>query len=191
MQRRVIISLLLVASLILSPFSTANAINLDDDRIGAISQNCSIIKERLRRIESAGARSRVYLGTQYESIYSGLMSNLSLRLMRNGIANQDIADQQATFKSERERFRNDFIGYSQELKNLIAMDCRNNPQDFYRQLEKTRIKREDITKSIRRMNDIIKEHRETVIGLRNKTEEGNKWAPKIAEKRSQFMAAAT
>ena len=54
------------------------------------------------------------------------------------------------------------------------MDCRNNPQDFYRQLEKTRIKREDITKSIRRMNDIIKEHRETVIGLRNKTEEGNK-----------------
>lgn len=191
MQRRVIISLLLVASLILSPFSTANAINLDDDRIGAISQNCSIIKERLRRIESAGARSRVYLGTQYESIYSGLMSNLSLRLMRNGIANQDIADQQATFKSERERFRNDFIGYSQELKNLIAMDCRNNPQDFYRQLEKTRIKREDITKSIRRMNDIIKEHRETVIGLRNKTKEGNKWAPKIAKKRSQFMAAAT
>ena len=174
MQRRVIISLLLVASLILSPFSTASAVNLDDDRIGAISQNCSIIKERLRRIESAGARSRVYLGTQYESIYSGLMSNLSLRLMRNGIANQDIADQQATFKSERERFRNDFIGYSQELKNLIAMDCRNNPQDFYRQLEKTRIKREDITKSIRRMNDIIKEHRETVIGLRNKTEEGNK-----------------
>lgn len=174
MQRRVIISFLLVANLIPSPFSTANAINLDDDRIGAISQNCSIIKERLRRIESAGARSRVYLGTQYESIYSGLMSNLSLRLMRNGIANQDIADQQATFKSERERFRNDFIGYSQELKNLIAMDCRNNPQDFYRQLEKTRIKREDITKSIRRMNDIIKEHRETVIGLRNKTEEGNK-----------------
>ena len=191
MQRRVIISLLLVASLILSPFSTANAINLDDDRIGAISQNCSIIKERLRRIESAGARSRVYLGTQYESIYSGLMSNLSLRLMRNGIANQDIADQQATFKSERERFRNDFIGYSQELKNLIAMDCRNNPQDFYRQLEKTRIKREDITKSIRRMNDIIKEHRETVIGLRNKTEEGNKWAPKVAKKRSRSMAAAT
>ncbi len=174
MQKRVIISLLLVASLILSPLSTANAIDLDDDRIGAISQNCSIIKERLRRIESAGARSRVYLGTQYESIYSGLMSNLSLRLMRNGIANQDIADQQATFKSERERFRNDFIGYSQELKNLIAMDCRNNPQDFYRQLEKTRTKREDITKSIRRMNDIIKEHRETVIGLRNKTEEGNK-----------------
>lgn len=191
MQRRVIISLLLIASLILSPFSTANAINLDDDRIGAISQNCSIIKERLRRIESAGARSRVYLGTQYESIYSGLMSNLSLRLMRNGIANQDIADQQATFKSERERFRNDFIGYSQELKNLIAMDCRNNPQDFYRQLKKTRIKREDITKSIRRMNDIIKEHRETVIGLRNKTEEGNKWAPKIAKKRSRSMAAAT
>ena len=168
MQGRVNFSLLLAASLVIFSSSSTSVAAIDDARLGAVSQNCSIIKERLRRIEGAGARSRVYLGTQYESIYSGLMSNLGLRLMRNGIASQEIADQQATFKSERERFRNDFISYSQELKTLISMDCKNEPEKFYRQLEKTRTKREDIAKSIARMNDIIAKHRQSVLDMRDR-----------------------
>lgn len=164
---------MLAALIVVFSTSTASALELDQNRIGAISQNCSIIRERLRRIESAGAKSRVYLGTQYESVYSGLMSNFSLRLMRNGIANQDIADQQASFASERERFRNDFIGYSQELQTLIDMDCRNEPEKFYKQLEKTRAKREDIAKSIDRMNEIIAKHRRSIVDIRDELR-GNK-----------------
>ncbi|MBP5656156.1 hypothetical protein J6X15_01060 [Candidatus Saccharibacteria bacterium] len=166
MQKRINYSLLLAAVIVVFSSSTATAIKLDENRIGAISQNCSIIRERLRRIESAGAKSRVYLGTQYESVYSGLMSNFSLRLMRNGIAKQDIADQQAAFESERERFRNDFIGYSQELQTLISMDCRNEPEKFYQQLELTRTKREDIAKSINRLNEIIAKHRKSILDIR-------------------------
>ena len=173
MQRRINFSLLLAALIVVFSTSTASALELDQNRIGAISQNCSIIRERLRRIESAGAKSRVYLGTQYESVYSGLMSNFSLRLMRNGIANQDIADQQASFASERERFRNDFIGYSQELQTLIDMDCRNEPEKFYKQFEKTRAKREDIAKSIDRMNEIIAKHRRSIVDIRDELR-GNK-----------------
>ena len=188
MQRRLNFSLLLAAVIVAFSAPTVSAAELDEKRIGAISQNCSIIKERLRRIESAGARSRVYLGTQYESIYSGLMSNLSLRLMRNGIANQDIANQQATFKSERERFRNDFIGYSQELKNLIAMDCKNEPKKFYKQLKKTRTKREDISKSIQRMNDIISGHRQTVQSLRDTTKKDNEWTLRKIKIKNQSVA---
>lgn len=167
MQKRINYSLVLVAMIVVFSSTTATAIELDENRIGAISQNCSIIKERLRRIESVGAKSRVYLGTQYESIYSGLMSNLSLRLMRNGIANQDIADQQATFQSERERFRKDFIGYSQELQSLINIDCKNEPIKFYRKLETTRKKRADIMKSIERMDEIIAKHRQSILDIRD------------------------
>ena len=87
--------------------------------------------------------------------------------MRNGIAKQDIANQQAAFQSERERFRNDFIGYSQELQSLIDMDCKNEPIKFYRQLEKTRKKRADITKSMERMDEIISKHRQSVLAIRD------------------------
>ena len=172
MQKRINYSLLLAALIVVFSSSTASAIKLDENRIGAISQNCSIIKERLRRIESAGAKSRVYLGTQYESVYSGLMTNFSLRLMRNGIANQDIAAQQAAFQSERERFRNDFVGYSQELQSLIAMDCKKEPEKFYNQLEITRAKREDITKSIHRMDELIIKHRKSILDMRSELIKG-------------------
>ena len=167
MQKRINYRLLLAALIVTFSPTTANAIKLDENRIGAISQNCPVIKERLRHIESAGAKSRVYLGTQYESVYTGLMTNFSLRLMRNGIANQEIADQQAAFQSERERFRNDFIGYSQELQTLIAMDCKKEPEKFYNQLEITRAKREDITKSINRMNELITKHRRSILDIRS------------------------
>ena len=173
MQKRINYSLVLAAMIVVFSSTTATAIELDENRVGAISQNCSIIKERLRRIESVGAKSRVYLGTQYESIYSGLMSNLSLRLMRNGIANQDIADQQATFQSERERFRKDFIGYSQELQSLINIDCKNEPIKFYRKLETTRKKRADIMKSIERMDEIIAKHRQSVLDIRDGLKKGD------------------
>lgn len=167
MRKRINYSLLLAAVIVVFSSSTATAIKLDENRIGAISQNCSIIRERLRRIEKAGAKSRVYLGTQYESVYSGLMSNFSLRLMRNGIANQDIADQQAAFDSERARFRNDFISYSQELQTLISMDCRNEPEKFYQQLEVTREKRANIAESINRLNEIIAKHRRSILDIRD------------------------
>ncbi len=167
MQKRINYSLLLAALIVVFSSTTINAIKLDENRIGAISQNCSIIQERLRRIESAGVKSRVYLGTQYESVYSGLMSNLSLRLMRNGVANQDIADQQAAFGREREIFRNDFISYSQELQTLISMDCRNEPEKFYQQLELTRTKRANIAASIDRLNNIITKHRHSIMDIRD------------------------
>ena len=174
MQKRINYSLLLAALIVVFSSSTVGAVKLDENRIGAISQNCSIIKERLRRTESAGAKSRVYLGTQYESIYSGLMANFSLRLMRNGIANQDIATQQAAFQSERERFRNDFVGYSQELQSLIAIDCKKEPEKFYHQLEVTRVKREDVAKSIYRMDEIIAKHRKSILDMRSELSEEKK-----------------
>ena len=158
---------MLAALIVVFSSSTVTAAKLDDNRIGAISQNCSSIKESLRRIESSGAKSRVYLGAQYETIYTGLMSNFSLRLMRNGIANQAIADEQAAFQSERERFKSEFINYSHELEELIDMNCRTEPEKFYSKLEKTREKREKVAESIHRLNEIIKEHRSSVFDIRD------------------------
>ena len=47
------------------------------------------------------------------------------------------------------------------------MDCKNEPIKFYRQLEKTRKKRADITKSMERMDEIISKHRQSVLVIRD------------------------
>ena len=111
MQKRIrIAAFILAAILIFSPSGTSFAAehrDLSDEEIGAISQNCSSIKIRLQRVQKDDAKNRVYLGSQYETIASKLMLNLNLRLVKNGMANALLAEQQTTFMSERDRFKND------------------------------------------------------------------------------------
>ena len=159
---------LLAVFMAFSP-STAFAIEhieLDDDRLGAVSQNCASTKVRLQRIQKDDARNRIHLGAQYESIATKLMLNLNLRLVKNNLADADIAEQQTTFASERERFKKDYIGYSQEFENLLKINCKTNTADFYYQLEIVRAKRNDVYYSMGRLREIITNHRESVVNLR-------------------------
>lgn len=139
---------------------------LSDEQKGLISTNCSSIKLQLKRLQKDDARKRVHLGAQYESISTNLMMNLNLRLVKNNMANAEIAEQQTTFISERERFKKDYIGYSQELEKLIDIDCKSDPQKFYTQLQKTRRKREDIDASIKRLDEILGKHRQSLLDLK-------------------------
>lgn len=139
---------------------------LDDNYIGAVSQNCASIKVRLQRTQKDDARNRVHLGAQYESIASKLMLNLNLRLVKNNLASADIAGQQTAFVSEQKRFKDDYIGYSQELENLLKIDCKAEPKKFYYQLEIVRAKREDINLSMKRLREIITKHRAAVVTLK-------------------------
>ena len=149
------------------PASATDYRELTEEEIGAVSQNCSSIKVRLRRVQRDDARNRSYLGSQYEFISSKLMLNLNMRLVKNGFANSDLAEQQASFSSERERFKNDFIGYSQEFDNLLNLDCKKEPIKFYRKLEEVREKRADINASAYRLKETITSHYQSVVDLRS------------------------
>lgn len=147
------------------PLASADT-DLSEAQLTSISENCSSIKIQLQQLQRADAKSRVHLGAQYETISSNLILNLNLRLVKNNLANADIAEQQTTFASERTRFKNDYIGYSQALDKLISIDCKANPQAFYQQLKLTQKKRADVDKSIERLNMIISRHRESVKKLK-------------------------
>ena len=153
-------------STLCSTFATDHR-DLSDEEIGAISQNCSSIKIRLYRVQKDDARNRIYLGSQYEALASKLMLNLNLRLVKNGLINTPFAEQQASFSSERERFKNDYIGYSQEFENLLKLDCKKEPTEFYRQLELVREKRLDINASMERLKDTFSSHYQSVNNLRD------------------------
>lgn len=159
-------SLLIAIVLVAAAVNPVSAKTLSEEQMGLISSNCPSIKLQLERIQKDDARNRVHLGAQYESIATNLMMNLNLRLVKNGMASAELAEQQTTFMSERDRFKDDYIGYSQELESLINIDCKSEPQKFYNKLVKARNKREDIDKSMKRMNDIIKNHRQSIEKLK-------------------------
>ena len=56
---------------------------------------------------------------------------------------------------------------------LIDMDCRNEPEKFYEQLQLVRTKRADVEKSIKRMDEILTKHRESILDFRKGLK---KWA---------------
>ena len=160
-----VIAILLVATA--ANINPVSAKNLSDEQKGLVSTNCSSIQFQLKNIQRDDSRNRVHLGAQYESIATNLMMNLNLRLVKNGLADGTIAAQQTTFISEQKRFKDDFIGYSQELDALIAINCREEPQKFYDKLEVVRMKRADVQSSMNRLDEILDKHRAAVLELQN------------------------
>ncbi|MBR6097855.1 hypothetical protein IKP94_03870 [Candidatus Saccharibacteria bacterium] len=139
---------------------------LDEDELGLVSQTCSSIVLQLKNIQKTDAKNRAKLGSYYEMINSNLMLNLNLRLVKNNMANANLSELQTTFSSERDYFKTAYTSYQKALDSLIAIDCREKPQEFYDQLEKVRTKREKVNSSAGRLLGIIEEHREEVINLR-------------------------
>lgn len=163
MRKTVAILAVIIA---LAPVNSVSAKTISEEQKGVISANCSSIKFRLQKVQKDGPKSRVHLGAQYEALSTGLMMNLNLRLVKNDLANADIASQQSDFAAEREQFKQNFISYSQGLDDLLNIDCRAEPQKFYDKLEKVREKRGMINESISRINKIIKTHRESIVQLK-------------------------
>lgn len=157
----VILSLLLAAM-------PANlfAADLSEEQIGNITTNCASIQLRLKQIQKNDARSRVYLGAQFETISNNLMMNLNLRLVKNNLANANISNQQTDFAAEREAFKSDYITYSQALENLISINCKDEPQHFYDQLETVRSQRSTVAQHVKRMTEMVNEHRKAILDMR-------------------------
>ena len=161
-----------VSAVILSLIIAATPANLfaaelSDEQIGNISTNCASIKLRLKQIQKNDARSRVNLGAQFEIISTNLMMNLNLRLVKNNIANANVSRQQTEFAAERESFKSDYISYSQELEKLISVNCKDEPQSFYDQLETVRSRRATVAGHVKRLSEMAAEHRKTILDMRD------------------------
>ena len=135
---------------------------VSSETLSDISQNCSSIKLQLDRVQKEDSRLRVHLGVQYETISTNFMQNLNLRLVRNNLANADLSIQQTSFYSERERFKADFVSYSQSMDELVKIDCRTKPDKFYEQLKVARTKRAEIYSDTERLRALTKKHYNTV-----------------------------
>ena len=152
--------------LALAPINSAFAEDVNEIQKGLISTNCGSIKMQLEKVQKEDAKNRVHLGAQYETILTNLMINLNLRLVKNNRPNATLTEQQTKFTDRRDRFKNDYVKYSQELDKLIDMNCKDEPQTFYNQLVRVRAKREEVNKDIAKLNTLVEEHYSTIINLR-------------------------
>ena len=135
---------------------------LTDEQKGAISQNCSSIKQGLKNLQKVDSRTRVFLGSTYRNVLSNFVTPLNLRLVKDNKAVSELAAVQTDFAEGKDEFSDKFIKYSQSLEELINMDCVAKPEQFYEKLVEVRKKRGDVRKIVSEMNDTLTEHRRIV-----------------------------
>lgn len=117
------------------------AVQVQNDELANISQNCSSIKQSLNRLQHADSRTRAYLGAAYETVANTFITPLNLRLVRNNRPDPELLEIQASFTEAQSKFRSTYTEYMRELENLIAVNCTTHPEEFYEHLETTRERR--------------------------------------------------
>ena len=142
---------------------------LTDNQKTAISDNCGQIKTILHNIQHEDSRARVYLGGSYETIRSKFMVPLNHRLVDNGISDvklTELVSNQAAYAAAQTNFKDDFIEYQKNLEELINVDCKNSPDDFYQKLTTVREKRHAMVQDIAKLSELIEKHLTLVTELK-------------------------
>lgn len=141
---------------------------IDEDQSKAIVERCDIIKEDLKKVQKEDARVRVYLGGYYETIATKFIIPLNVRLVENNLSSAGLVENQNDFVEARTVFANDFISYQQALEELVGMDCKNDPGEFYDKLKITQQKRKVMSQDVLKIRSLISEHIKLVNNLKGR-----------------------
>ena len=165
--------------LLLGVFSTTQTIflfhpvyvthrKLNDTERGNISMNCASIQTSLKNVQRNDSKTRVILGTNYQTLLSNYISPLNVRLIKNNLPDSTLISIQSEAITSRNSFTNLFVTYSQRLESLISIDCKNQPDTFYSELENVRFLRSQLEESVNKVNTALSNHLKTVNQLREK-----------------------
>lgn len=131
---------------------------LNDTERGNLSTGCASIQASLKNLQKSDSKTRVLLGTSYQTLLTNYISPLNIRLIKNNLPDSTLTEIQSDILSSRNNFTNLFVTYSQHLESLIAMDCKNQPDDFYLELESVRFLRNKLESSVANVNNAITVH---------------------------------
>ena len=141
---------------------------LNDTERGNISMNCASIQTSLKNVQRNDSKTRVILGTNYQTLLSNYISPLNVRLIKNNLPDSTLISIQSETITSRNSFTNLFVTYSQRLESLISIDCKNQPDTFYSELENVRFLRSQLEESVNKVNTALSNHLKTVNQLREK-----------------------
>ena len=141
---------------------------LNDTERGNISMSCASIQTSLKNIQRNDSKTRVILGTNYQTLLSNYISPLNVRLIKNNLPDSTLISIQSEAITSRNSFTNLFVTYSQRLESLISIDCINQPDTFYSELENVRFLRSQLEESVNKVNTALSNHLKTVNQLREK-----------------------
>ena len=134
----------------------------------AIIENCSDIKESLKKVQKDDSKTRVYLGGYYEAILTRFITPLNIRLVENNLSSAKLIENQNEFVADKSLFADDFIVYQKNLEDLVSIDCKEEPEEFYEKLDIVRQKRAVMVQDTLKIRSLLTSHVRLVEGLKGK-----------------------
>lgn len=166
MKRFLIVFAMVAVSFLSLPVMAASETEITKTQEHAIVDHCDSIRDNLKNVQKLDSRTRVYLGGYYETILSKFITPLNVRLVENNLSTAGFVENQNKIAEAKALFSNDFVSYQQGLEELVAMDCKTGPTDFYKQLEKVRQKRKTVEQDVLKLRTLISRHIELVENLK-------------------------
>ena len=146
----------------------AKVMAITEAQNAAIVKNCDTIKEDLKKVQKEDARVRVYLGGYYEAILTKFITPLNVRLVENNLSSAELVENQNKVAKAKSTFAEDFVNYQKGLEELVGMDCKEKPEEFYDELVTVRQKRKIMVQDVLKMRSLISEHVRLVESLKGK-----------------------
>ena len=151
---------------VLMSFAPVSVGAISESKKEAISKNCSTIVENLKELQHEDSKTRVYLGRYYEVLQLRFITPFNVRLSENTLSNDSFVNNQNDFNKGRENFMIDFIEYQKGLEDLVATDCKTEPENFYNKLVKVRERRKVVESDTVVLKELIMTQLNLVKGLR-------------------------
>ena len=128
-------------------------------KLDIISKSCDKTVKSLKDLQKSDTRTRTSIGPVYEKLQNKFIVPLNVRLVSNSFSIPELITVQAEFVASKATFYQDFTKYSQYLEDLIAIDCKTSPSDFYKQLELVREKRSIVHQDVKNLNEILSDYK--------------------------------
>lgn len=146
----------------------APVVAINEKKEELIKERCDTIKDGLKNVQREDAKVRVHLGSKYELILNNYIMPLNVKLVEKNLSNADLVENQNNFVDAKTTFSNDYISYQQQLEELVAMDCKEEPEKFYDKLVKVRQKRKTMDQDTMLLRHLISKHIRLVTKLKEK-----------------------
>jgi hypothetical protein len=141
-------------------FSTpAQAVDpIEDSRIDLIRSVCISSQGAMQRVLVSDRVTRINRGRAYEDTLK-LLAAFNSRASLNTYNVSDLVANTSSLETQFGKFKTQYLDYEQKLKVVIAVDCKEQPAEFYNNLQRARASREALQVTISDIDKTLVEYR--------------------------------
>ena len=167
------LGLMLFAALTLFGSQSVQAIDsmsLTEDEVLMIARSCHDAQRSLQRIQYVDPVTRVSRGNATTNIVK-LMSALNARAANNTYNIPALVTATNNVQRLRQNFADDYTSYEIGLREVVTMDCANDPIGFYKKLSEVRNKRTTLSVRAREIDQQLEVFGQHISDLNNLVKE--------------------